>query len=186
MISNAVGGNGGQIDITAIRLYGFVQQNESDVSILRSNTTNDISASSEFGFNGVVTLNTPDLDPSQGLVELPTTLIDRSDQIAAGCDIGNSSDQSEFVVTGRGGLPPSSDSLAEASGVSVPWVMASDDAAIASFAPESSPSSSTLIEAQGVVMDTSGNMHFVAHQDILASSNLQAASSEFCQTARKL
>jgi large exoprotein involved in heme utilization and adhesion len=45
----------------------------------------------------------PDVDPTTGLVELPTDFVDRSDAIATGCP---ASEGNSFVVTGRGGLPP--------------------------------------------------------------------------------
>jgi large exoprotein involved in heme utilization and adhesion len=52
---------------------------------------------------GNVQIITPDVDPTTGLVELPADFVDRSDAIAQGCrDVQGSS----FVVTGRGGLPP--------------------------------------------------------------------------------
>ncbi|MEL7242212.1 MAG: S-layer family protein, partial [Cyanobacteria bacterium J06573_2] len=64
----------------------------------------DITATSELGaeFSGVVELNTPGVDPSSGIVELPENLTDSSNKIASGCDAqtGNS-----FVATGRGGIP---------------------------------------------------------------------------------
>jgi filamentous hemagglutinin family protein len=58
-------------------------------------------ASSEF--SGTVNIITPGIDPARGLAELPTGVVDASDAIATGCrDVQGSS----FVVTGRGGLPP--------------------------------------------------------------------------------
>lgn len=64
----------------------------------------DITATSKLGleFSGIVEVNTPDVDPTSGLVELPSTLTDSHNQIAAACsaDAGNT-----FIVTGKGGLP---------------------------------------------------------------------------------
>ncbi|MBD1835394.1 S-layer family protein [Cyanobacteria bacterium FACHB-472] len=53
--------------------------------------------------SGTVNLITPGIDPSRGLAELPTEVVDATDAITQGCPAneGNS-----FVVTGRGGLPP--------------------------------------------------------------------------------
>ena len=63
----------------------------------------DITASSQLGaeFSGVVELNTPGIDSNLGVAELPTNVIDSSNQIAAGCaaQTGNA-----FVVTGKGGI----------------------------------------------------------------------------------
>jgi large exoprotein involved in heme utilization and adhesion len=54
-------------------------------------------------FRGTVELITPGIDPARGLAQLPTEVVDASDEIAQGCPAaeGNS-----FVATGRGGLPP--------------------------------------------------------------------------------
>jgi filamentous hemagglutinin family protein len=52
---------------------------------------------------GIVNIITPGIDPSRGLAELPTDVVDVSNAIATACrDVQGSS----FVVTGRGGLPP--------------------------------------------------------------------------------
>ncbi len=48
-------------------------------------------------------INTPDVDTSLGLVTLPAELVDASGLIALGCAAGG---ENEFIVTGRGGLPP--------------------------------------------------------------------------------
>src|SRR3712207_5454059 len=68
----------------------------------------DITASSTFGVSGVVTINTPDVDPSRGLVQLPVDLTDASRLIAQTCPTGDGTAKqpNEFIITGRGGLPP--------------------------------------------------------------------------------
>ncbi|MFB2894162.1 hypothetical protein ACE1CI_14725, partial [Aerosakkonemataceae cyanobacterium BLCC-F50] len=69
---------------------------------------------------GIITVNTPDIDPSSGLLELSVDLLDPTQLIATGCPAaqGNS-----FTVTGRGGLPPlPSESLRPNNTVSVDWV----------------------------------------------------------------
>ena len=97
IIANAVGGNGGNININARGIFG---------TEFRASLTpeSDITASSRFGVDGTVEINTPDTDPTSGLLELPDNLLDRSEEVAPGCEayLG-----SEFYVVGRGGLPPS-------------------------------------------------------------------------------
>jgi filamentous hemagglutinin family protein len=106
--ANAFRGNGGRVDITTQGIFGIS---------LRDHPTelSDITASSEFGVSGTVNINTLDVDPSQGLVALPTDLVDASGLIAQNCPAdggATASELSEFIVTGRGGLPPSpSDAL---------------------------------------------------------------------------
>ena len=100
IIASASGGDGGEINITAEAIFGIQERQATP-----GNNTNDIDASSEFGLSGVVEINQPDVDPSQGLVELPETVVDPNALVAQNpCKRGS---ESEFVITGRGGLPPS-------------------------------------------------------------------------------
>ena len=68
----------------------------------------DITASSELGVQGRIDITQPDVQPTQGLVELPGQILDASDQIASVCPSGNTASRplGEFVVSGRGSLPP--------------------------------------------------------------------------------
>lgn len=96
--ANAVQGRGGNINITTQGIYG---QNFRP----RQTPLSDITASSEFGVNGVVQINTPDLDPSKGLATLSGELVDVSELVSSGCEAARQQ-SSQFVVTGRGGVPP--------------------------------------------------------------------------------
>ncbi|MBE9004203.1 S-layer family protein [Fortiea sp. LEGE XX443] len=98
--ANAFTGSGGRIDITAQNLFGL-QSRPFDTP------ESDITASSEFGINGVVNINTPDVDPSRGVIALSTNVIDPSQIVDQGCTAFDSSQGSQFTVTGRGGLPAS-------------------------------------------------------------------------------
>ncbi len=100
--ANAFNGQGGNIKIAASGIFGIQRRK-------RATPQSDITASSQFGVNGVVNINTPDVDPSVGLVALPMELVDASGLIASGCAAVG---ENKFIVTGRGGLPPSpSDTL---------------------------------------------------------------------------
>ncbi len=97
IIANAFEGNGGNINITATSILGEPFLN--------------ISASSQLGLPGTVTLDSPDIDPSSSLAELPTSRVNASTLIADFCAVDGHQRQSQFVVTGPGGLPirPTSD-----------------------------------------------------------------------------
>ena len=98
IVANAEQGNGGRIDIDTQAIFGLEERASTP-----PNRTNDIDASSEFGLQGDFSLNTPDFDPTSGLLELPTSVGDASDQISQNpCQQGVGS---EFIVTGKGGLP---------------------------------------------------------------------------------
>ncbi len=93
--ANAFEGNGGNIKITANSIIGLESRD-------KLTPFSDITASSELGVDGVVEINTLNVNPNNGLVQLPETLTDPSDQVIVGCAAaqGNS-----FTITGRGGLP---------------------------------------------------------------------------------
>ena len=80
-----------------------------DIKAFLDTPESDITATSAAGpqFSGTVTINTPNVDPSSGLIELPQNFVDVSGLIVDPCAAvrqGNS-----FAVTGRGGIPPSPD-----------------------------------------------------------------------------
>ncbi|WGV28942.1 S-layer family protein [Halotia branconii] len=95
IVANAVQGNGGNINITTQGIFGLQYRPQ-------LTTENDITASSQFGINGTVDINNFGVDPNSGLVELPATVTDSSQQIATGCSANTGS---SFVATGRGGVP---------------------------------------------------------------------------------
>ena len=95
--ANAFNGQGGNIDITAGGLFGIAERPQ-------PTSLSDITASSEFGLDGTVLLNTPGIDPSRGLAELPLALVDTDGLVER--DLCRLSSNSRFTATGRGGLPP--------------------------------------------------------------------------------
>lgn len=110
--ANAFAGSGGNIDLTAQGIVGLEVRNQltsrSDITALSQQNPN---------LSGQIALNTPDVDPSRELVEFPETVVNPSEQIAQNaCQRGR---ESEFAITGRGGLPsrPSDLLSSEATGV---------------------------------------------------------------------
>jgi filamentous hemagglutinin family protein len=99
IIANAFEGNGGNINITTQGIFGIQFREE-------LTPLSDINASSEFGVNGIVQINTPDIDPSRGLTNLPAEVVDSSNQIDQTCSAGRGeAGKNKFIVTGRRGLP---------------------------------------------------------------------------------
>jgi large exoprotein involved in heme utilization and adhesion len=104
--ANARAGSGGRVSITAQGIFGTQFRN-------KLTPKSDITATSNLSpqFNGTVELDSGEINPAQGLVQLPENFTQASDgrspagygdRIATGCpaDQGN-----YFVITGRGGLP---------------------------------------------------------------------------------
>ncbi|GFE69522.1 filamentous hemagglutinin N-terminal domain-containing protein [Chroococcus sp. FPU101] len=90
--ANSVNATGGQV---IINTQGIFQ-------ILNS----DITATSALGpeFNGIIELNTPEIDPSRGLVSFPETVIDPTALVVQNpCKKDKANG---FTIAGRGGLPP--------------------------------------------------------------------------------
>ncbi len=112
--ANAELGSGGQIRIQATGIFG---------TQFRPRTTpeSDITASSQRGaeFSGIVEIQTPDVDPGSGLVDLRSDIINAAALIDSDpCVSGN---DSEFVITGRGGLPPHPTDPVSASPTAIGW-----------------------------------------------------------------
>lgn len=111
IIANADQGQGGKVVINSNGIFGLFVRTREDWERLRpqdldprKQPTSDITAISRQNatLNGIVQLNTIDVDPSQALVELPNNLPDPRDQIAQNpCQRGTGS---AFTIIGRGGL----------------------------------------------------------------------------------
>jgi large exoprotein involved in heme utilization and adhesion len=150
----------------------------------------DITASSALGpqFNGVVQLNTPGIDPSRGLANLPTEVVDASNQIAQTCAAGRGeAGKNQFIVTGRRGMP------------SNPYEPQSNDEPLGDIYPPSEFSSSRnsnplaakavtsqsatgnqkppIVEAQGWVINDKGQVVLTATASTATPHNSLPASA---------
>ncbi|WP_168491025.1 S-layer family protein [Anabaena sp. UHCC 0204] len=97
--ANAFQGNGGNINITTNTIFGLKFNPQ-------LTEFSDITASSQFGLSGQVTINRLDVDPASGLASLPVNLLNASNQISQRCKRGRLARQlNNFSIVGRGGLP---------------------------------------------------------------------------------
>ncbi|NJK48170.1 filamentous hemagglutinin N-terminal domain-containing protein [Candidatus Gracilibacteria bacterium] len=150
IIANAFRGNGGNINITAQRIFGIESR-------LRPTQFNDITASSEFGTDGVIEINTPEFDPTRE--ELPANLVDVSRLIEQNlCQAGQGS---QFTVTGRGGLPNSPNEALSSNETWEDWRVAASDQQPVSSQPTVSRQES-IVEAQGWVVNSQGKVVLTA------------------------
>jgi filamentous hemagglutinin family protein len=189
--ANARQGQGGRVSITAQGIFGTQFRDE-----LTPNS--DITATSDLGpqFNGLVTLNIQGIDPNRGLVRLPENFTQPSDQIATGCvaETGNS-----FVVTGRGGLPEDPSQLLR--GRTLWQDLRTFDLAEENLEetgrgenrqqfpssreeihPEENLTSrrSSIVEAQGWVIDGDGNIELVANIPNNRLRGLESSRTSHC------
>ncbi|MBE9000494.1 filamentous hemagglutinin N-terminal domain-containing protein [Nostoc sp. LEGE 12447] len=188
--ANAFSDSGGKITITAKNIFGFVPRTRADVEKLdreeinpNNVRTSDITAFSQQNpsLNGTVRINSPDVDPSQGLVELPVNLVDASQQIVAGCNSGGKIARSSFITTGRGGIAPNpTEPLIADDAVLADWITLSPESQNHAEGiqkrvvvhkqrntEESQKGNSVneptqIVEAQGWVVDANGNVVLVA------------------------
>ncbi|MEM7759460.1 MAG: filamentous hemagglutinin N-terminal domain-containing protein [Cyanobacteria bacterium P01_A01_bin.40] len=99
IIASAEQGQGGNITINAESLFGIEERPLSDL-------TNDINASSEFSLDGSITINTPDINPIQGTVELPSNIVVPEQTAAQACRANREiAAQNGFTIKGKGGVP---------------------------------------------------------------------------------
>jgi large exoprotein involved in heme utilization and adhesion len=161
IFANAFRGQGGEINITTDGLFGLAYRS-------RRTAISDITASSEFGLEGIVSITTPGVDPSQGLNNLPTDTSDASKLVAEKCLADRQG--SSFVITGRGGVPASPfDTI---SAVNIPDHLGSisnQTASNTSNVITSNPSDrlptqipDRIVEAQGWIINPQGQISLIA------------------------
>ncbi|MEQ9354263.1 two-partner secretion domain-containing protein [Coleofasciculus chthonoplastes] len=160
IVADAFGGNGGNINITAQNIFGLEFRPQ-------RTPKSDITASSEFGLVGDVVLNTPNIDPSRGLTQLPTQPIDVRGLVAQVCRADVVDNRSQFVMTGRGGLPPKPSELLRGEAVLVDWIPLESDAGESvqvnrTTIPAQNVSDGQIVEANGWVIDAEGNITLTA------------------------
>jgi large exoprotein involved in heme utilization and adhesion len=155
--ANAFTGRGGNINITTQGIYGL-QFRPHPTSL------SDITASSEFGVQGIVQINTPDVDPSRGLVNLPNEPVNL--EVAQGCQGGGTQASVEFFNTGKGGLAPNPYEPISSSDIweDVPPLAqrTASSASTDSVAALSATSPNKIVEAQGWLMNEKGEVTLVA------------------------
>ena len=104
IVANAQQGIGGNIDIATEAIFGLSAGNS-----FLSNTTNDIDASSQFGLDGAISIDATDINPLQGTVELPQSVVEPEQTVAQACQSDRGVGQNSFVIRGKGGIPPAPD-----------------------------------------------------------------------------
>ena len=158
---------GGNVIVTAQGIFGteFREQltPESDIT----------ASGKDSSLNGTVEINTPDVDPSRGLVELPVEPVNV--EVAQGCQVAGKPSLIAFFNTGKGGLAPNPYEPLSTSDI---WEDVSSPtqrtAALAS-ANSGSASPATLPdkieEAQGWLINEKGQVVFVAEMPTTESQS---------------
>jgi filamentous hemagglutinin family protein len=170
--ANAFSGSGGRIAIKATGIYGIAPLSREDLQGLSFDLdpsqvpTSDITAISQTNptLSGTIELITPEIDPSSGLVELPTIPVDT--EVASGCYTPDYA-QSSFVITGRGGLPPNPKDVLTPNTAEIDWVSVKPRNNDRSLPPVTTKSTTSIpkriVEATGVTLNTKGQVVLTAN-----------------------
>ena len=86
----------------------------------KETSLSDITASSEFGQEGEVEINTNGVDPTRSLNNLPQDTVEA--EVAQGCQTVGGQPTLEFFAIGRGGLPPNPDDLFSSDVIIAEWI----------------------------------------------------------------
>jgi filamentous hemagglutinin family protein len=180
--ANAFSGSGGNVEITTQGTFGLVPRSRADLKRLlgtqdstqlnpRRLNSNDITAISQTNpsLNGQVTLNDPNVDPTQGLAELPAVPI--AQEPTQGCQVSGTS-TAEFFSTGRGGLPPTPyEPLRNSDILDDLRLPAQEPATSTGYTESQHTESRQLVEAQGWHVNPRGAVVLVAE---IPSGRLQS------------
>jgi filamentous hemagglutinin family protein len=173
--ANSANFRGGNVRINAQGIFGTEFRN------LASDKTSDITATGvSREFSGTVEINTPDIDPNSGLVNLPTVPLDT--EVSQVCQPRTAENQSSFTIIGRGGLPPNPRTdLLTPDAVQVDWVTLKprgENRVSTNVLKATSPTPAPIVEAQGWVRNAKGEVVLTAYAPTATphSSWLTAAS----------
>jgi filamentous hemagglutinin family protein len=155
--ANAFTGRGGNINITAHGIYG-IEFRPQDTPL------SDITASSRFGVNGVVIINTPDVDPSRGLANLPVEPVNV--EVVQDCQTEGKQASVAFFNTGKGGLAANPYESISSSDIWEDVPSPTQRTAFSASADSTSAAPATppdkIVEAQGWLVNEKGEVVLVA------------------------
>ena len=193
IVANAFSGSGGRLTINAQGIYWFTPRTRADLQRLLGTTnpflldpqrlsTNDITSFSQSNPNiaNQVFINTPGIDPSRGLQQLPVSLVDPSNRIDQKCAAGSGFRRSSFTVTGRGGLPENPLEPLQSSEDVTSWVEVgageqrrngTDNTPHSAHRTSHSETPSPLIEADSLVVGKDDSIQLVASQQMVESGS---------------
>ncbi len=164
--ANSADFRGGNVTINATGIFGTQFRNaptlESEITATGANPS----------LSGNVQINTPNLDPTRGLLKLSSNLVDQSHLIAQGCP-ANRGDV--FIITGRGGLPPlPNEALRSNQTATVNWVTQGERGRITKVTDSKLPNQ--IVPATGWVINDNGDVTLIAS----ANTTFQSLTPTTC------
>jgi filamentous hemagglutinin family protein len=163
--ASAFSGSGGNVNIRTQSIFGITARSKT------SPTTSDITASSDIGVQGQISIQEPEIQPSQSIIELPEEVVDATRKVAEVCPKEpGTKPLGEFIITGRGSLPPNPLEIIAGTSEQKPLVSHSVSAIVdnrnSAKQPKISnhplPSTPQIVEAQSWVRTKDGSIALVA------------------------
>jgi filamentous hemagglutinin family protein len=135
-------------------------------------------------FDGIVEINSPDVNSTQGVLNISPQIIDATTQISKACDRNlNDETASSFTIIGRGGIPnspiePQTENTTFASWISLP----NDTTPEANITEKnrltySNKTSNRIIEARELVVDKTGKIILATTENLPHEYNPELANS---------
>jgi filamentous hemagglutinin family protein len=204
--ANAFDGQGGKVDITAQSIFWLLPLSRSELEDRLGTIdpaqlepillpTNDATAISQTNasLSGTVIFNSPEVDSSQALPELPEDFVNAAGLIDQHlCIVGEGS---EFVVIGRGGLPDSPVDALNTEIVWEDWRIAMEpeqesrrqDQVLSRSSPRSvSLMPTNIVEAQGWRRDAHGNVVLIASAIVSQPQSFWFNPLQHCRQLQKI
>lgn len=169
--ANAFEGMGGNVNINAFSIYGIEFREKENL------LTNDITASSEFGLNGTVTINTPEVEPNQRLVNLSSQPVEP--RVAQVCQGAFGRNPNSFTITGRGGLPNSPNEVLSSDAVITDWITINSAEKTSNTTTNkiSTPTETKIVEATGWTVNPQGEVVLTTNTPTTPHNSWQTASA---------
>ncbi|MBW4476817.1 MAG: filamentous hemagglutinin N-terminal domain-containing protein [Tolypothrix brevis GSE-NOS-MK-07-07A] len=191
--ANSFQGKGGNVTINTLSNFGLIPRSLEELRALAIDPnnldpqgllSNDITAISLIGnpsLSGQVTINSPEIDASRTLITLSPQLVELSKLVAESCSPRDRTTASQFIVTGRGGLPsdpyePLSSEVVW-SDTRIPFVSAQYYSQPVTVKPAVPPDMVKIIPATGWVFKDNGEVTLVGEDSQSSSDNLQSFST---------
>uniref|UniRef100_A0A0C1QWW3 Filamentous haemagglutinin FhaB/tRNA nuclease CdiA-like TPS domain-containing protein n=1 Tax=Tolypothrix bouteillei VB521301 TaxID=1479485 RepID=A0A0C1QWW3_9CYAN len=169
--ANSANFRGGNVKITTQGIFG-TQFRDAPTS------KSDITATGGSPeLKGSVELNTPDINRNRGLVQLPTNLIDVSQEIANSCNPGNRQRGGSFTETGRGGVAPSPFETLTSDAVQAGWISLNpnidNNKSPSTFTNPTTRAPERIVEATSWVRNAKGEVVLTANAPVVSGGSWQ-------------
>jgi filamentous hemagglutinin family protein len=181
--------DGGKVTINAEALFGIAFRQEVTLD-------SDITATGgSEGVAGTVEINTPDVDPAAGLIELSGSVIDVTALVGKDLCSPEILANSSFTITGRGGIPPTPMDLFGFEPIALEWARPNGTLSgqsklsygsrtlpvnLSSVATGNSRQNSPLLEAQGWTEKADGTIVLTA-QSSTVTPNVSGFTHPGCR-----